>query len=317
VRNECYFPQYGITSPPVQGKLFLLPGLIRGLLVKICLVTGCSSGLGKALAFLLANKGAYRVYASVRNSLCISALETEAKRVLGEKCEHCVFLQLDVCDEASVNTAVSLVLQREGRIDVLVNNAGYSLFGCVETISMEECKRQFETNFFGVVRMIQAVGPSMRKQKSGTIVNVGSIGGIWGQPMNDIYCASKFALEGLTECMAPVYEKFGVDVCILEPGAIASPFLQNAKKSSQELGDWKPIYDQVEAFYTERISHTTATGTQTPEEVAQILYEKAIAIPKPSVRIQCNPATQPLVEMKLNDVDGSQMKLISTKRILQ
>ena len=135
-------------------------------------------------------------------------------------------LQLDVTDDNSVTDAIDMISNRHGRIDVLVNNAGYDAFGAVEELSMEEIRQQFETNFFGAVRLMKAVIPIMRKQRSGIIVNVSSIGGLIGVPLNSAYAGSKFALEGFSESMKYELEDFGIKVILIEPGAVNTNFLE-------------------------------------------------------------------------------------------
>eukprot|EP00494_Astrolonche_serrata_P005738 UN05755 len=156
---------------------------------KVALITGCSSGVGYALALQMAKNG-YRTYATMRNVKKGEALLKE-----GEKWKDNLFVvALDVTDDKSISDAVETIQKKWGRIDVLVNNAGYAEVGNIEMVSVERAKVQFDTNFFGVMRVCQKVLPIMRKQRSGNVVMVSSIGGVWGQPMNDIYCASKFAL---------------------------------------------------------------------------------------------------------------------------
>ena len=133
-------------------------------------------------------------------------------------------LQLDVTDDKSVAYAIDMIGNRHQRIDVLVNNAGYEHHGAVEDLSMEEIKTQFETNFFGAVRVMKAVLPMMRKQRNGTIINVSSIGGIIGVPLNSAYVGSKFALEGFSESMKYELEGFGIKVILIEPGAVKTNY---------------------------------------------------------------------------------------------
>ena len=154
-------------------------------------------------------------------------------------------------------------LKEVGRVDVLVNNAGYSQAGSVEMMTMDAMKAQMETNLFGVIRCQKAVLPYMRQQKSGKIINISSVGGIWGQPFNDIYCASKFALEGLAESQAPLFRTFGVYVSCVEPGAIKSAFWSNAhvpEASAMPPEYMKPMQSTMAAY------GKSAGAGQTPEE---------------------------------------------------
>jgi len=172
----------------------------------VALVTGSSSGIGFETALHLARNG-YKTYASMRNlekSKDITQVATREKLPVE-------VVQLDVDEDSSVKQAVDKIVATEDqRIDVLVNNAGYGLFGALEDLSIAEMKAQFETNFFGVIRVTQQVIPVMRKQKSGTIVNISSVGGRIGIPGLSAYHSTKFALEGLSESISYELEPFGI-----------------------------------------------------------------------------------------------------------
>lgn len=174
----------------------------------VAIVTGTNSGVGLALVVRLAST--YRVFAGMRG---ISATKREA---LDKACtdagvsQNVTVCDIDVNSDDSVNTTIASAIQETGRCDVLVNNAGYSVFGSIEMVSMDTMQQQLNTNVLGVIRCTKAVLPQMRKQKSGKIIYVSSVGGVWGQPFNDIYCASKFAVEGLAESQAPLFKTFGV-----------------------------------------------------------------------------------------------------------
>ena len=193
---------------------------------KVALVTGSSSGIGYETCLALAREG-YETFASMRDISKGSVLNEVAKK---ENLKiHA--LELDVDKKESIDTAVEKILSEKDRIDVCVNNAGYGLFGCVEDISIEELKAQFETNFFGVVRLIQKVAPVMRKQGSGIIVNVSSVAGRIGFPCSPAYISSKFALEGLSECMRYELDQYGVKTVLIEPGVIKTNFMENLRIS--------------------------------------------------------------------------------------
>lgn len=183
---------------------------------KVVLVTGVSSGIGKAIAQRLAGAG-YRVYGTVRKPAVSNAY---------------TLLKMDVTDQTSVTGAVESVLAREGRIDILINNAGMGIAGSVEETLMSEAKRQLETNFFGVLRVIKAVLPGMRARGSGLIINVSSIHGIMGIPFQGLYTASKFALEGLSEAVHLEASRLGVKVVVVEPGDVQTSFT-----TSREIHD--------------------------------------------------------------------------------
>ena len=191
---------------------------------KVALVTGSSSGIGLETSLALARDG-YRTFASMRDTGKASTLQEAAKK---ENLSIDV-IELDVDRDDSIKSAVSKVMSEAGRIDVLVNNAGYGLFGSLEDVSIEDFKKQFQTNFFSIVRMIQEVAPIMRKQKTGFIVNISSIAGRIGFPGSIPYISSKFALEGLSESLRYELDPFGVKVIIIEPGVIKTPFFTSMK----------------------------------------------------------------------------------------
>jgi NAD(P)-dependent dehydrogenase (short-subunit alcohol dehydrogenase family) len=178
-------------------------GMARTKSAVVVLVTGSSSGIGKAICDQLGGSGA-RVYGGSRLA-CTPRNWTS--------------LNIDVTDDAAVQAAVGTVMGREGRIDALVSCAGVSLAGPIEDTSIEEAKWQFETNFYGTVRLIRAVLPGMRKQASGKIIVIGSIGGLIGLPYLGYYSAAKFALDGLVEALRTEIAPFGIQACVLHPGA--------------------------------------------------------------------------------------------------
>lgn len=190
---------------------------------KVALVTAVSSGIGRAIAGLLPRYG-FQVFGTTRGN-------AEAKRAL----KNMELIRVDVRDEDSVRSCVRTVLDRAGRIDALVNNAGYALIGSLEETSMEEAKQLFETNFFGVLRMTQAVLPFMREQQSGRIVNIGSVVGFVPAPYQGIYCASKHALEGYSESLDHEVRQFGVRVSVIEPGFTRTNIAQNSQLAGRPL----------------------------------------------------------------------------------
>lgn len=221
---------------------------------KVALVTGSSSGIGFETAVMLANAG-FKTYASIRNldkSKNIIEIANNENLSL-----HAIYL--DVNDDGSVKDAIAKIVTAEQRIDVLVNNAGYGLFGSVEDTSIEEIKAQFETNFFGVVRVIQQVLPVMRKQKSGKIVNVSSVGGRIGLPVLSAYHSTKFALEGLSESIAFELEPFGIRVILIEPGVIRTNIL-NSSISAKKAQDPKSPY----FLLTQKLDNSFKTMMESP-----------------------------------------------------
>jgi short-subunit dehydrogenase len=178
---------------------------------KVVIITGASSGIGRATALFL-SKHNYTVYGLARRADKLKELETQGIKTLS----------VDVTDETAVISAVNEVLKNEGRIDVLINNAGYGEYGAVEDVTMENAKKQIEVNLFGLARITQLVLPQMRKQRSGKVVNISSIGGKMATPMGGWYHASKFAVEGLSDSLRLEVKQFGIDVIVIEPGGIQS-----------------------------------------------------------------------------------------------
>ena len=188
------------------------------------LVTGCSSGIGLATCHVLSRNN-FMTYGTVRN---LSKDKKIQDLINGENLSLKI-LRLNVNDNQSIKIAVKKILTDTGRIDVLINNAGYGMFGPVEEITTQEVKKQFETNFFGTIRLIKAIVPIMRKQGNGTIVNISSMVGRFGVPLNSAYVSSKFAVEGLSESISFELEEFGIRVIVIEPGVVKSDFFQNVK----------------------------------------------------------------------------------------
>jgi NAD(P)-dependent dehydrogenase (short-subunit alcohol dehydrogenase family) len=188
---------------------------------KVILITGASSGIGKACADHLASRG-HRVFGtSRRNPGKAGAVE---------------LIPMDVTDERSVKEGVLRVLGDAGRLDVVVNNAGMGFAGAVEETSIEEARQQFDTNLFGVLRVCRAALPILRRQQSGLIVNVSSIGGVIGLPFEGLYSASKFALEGLSEALRLEVRQFGIRVVLVEPGDIKTSFGANRVRTKESGG---------------------------------------------------------------------------------
>jgi NAD(P)-dependent dehydrogenase (short-subunit alcohol dehydrogenase family) len=244
----------------------------------VAVVTGSSSGNGFETSLLLA-KNRFYTYATMRN------LEKSArvKEIAKKDSLPIEVLQLDVTDDKSVTDAIDVISNRQGRIDVLVNNAGYEQHGPVEELSMEEIKTQFETNFFGAVRVMKAVLPMMRKQRSGTIVNVSSIGGKIGVPLNSAYVGSKFALEGFSESMKYELEGFGIKVILIEPGAVNTNYLENSRQAQKAMNPDSP-YAELSKMVSEGVRERfKETSSSSPMQVAEVILT-AIKSEKPNTR---------------------------------
>jgi NAD(P)-dependent dehydrogenase (short-subunit alcohol dehydrogenase family) len=244
---------------------------------KIAVVTGSSSGIGFETSLLLAKNG-FRTYATVRNPDKAKALRDISDK--GELPIHVV--ELDVDSDKSVKDAIDRIKDESGRIDVLVNNAGYALFGALEDLSMDEIKAQFETNLFGAIRVMKAVLPIMRKQQGeGTIVNISSMGGRISFPLGSAYHGTKFALEGVSESLRYETQPFGIKVVLIEPGVIRSNFLRNVKLAQMALEPTSPYAPMVQTL--QKASTRIYEQATPPEEVAKVIL-KAVTIDNPDLR---------------------------------
>ena len=241
---------------------------------RIVLITGCSSGIGEATAERLATSG-WMVYATARKPETLEGLAAKGCRTLA----------LDVTSEESMTTAVKTVLDEAGRIDALVNNAGYSQSGAAETLDLDDVRRQFETNVFGLLRMSQLVLPAMREQRSGRIINISSMGGKLVFPGGGIYHATKYAVEALSDAMRFEVAGFGVEVVIVEPGLITTNF-ENAAVASIQSSDGGPYTDfnaQVAKSTKEVYSGPMRHLGGGPDSVAKVI-EKALEARRPRIR---------------------------------
>jgi len=207
---------------------------------KVAIVTGSSSGIGFETALLLSKSG-FHTYASMRN---LEKSKNITEIVNTENLPLRV-IQLDVNDDISVKNAINKIIAENGRIDVLINNAGYGLFSPIEDITLDQVKEQFETNFFGVVRLVKEVLPVMRKQRNGIIVNVSSGAGRVAIPVSSAYVATKFALEELSESMRYELKEFGINIIIIEPGVIRTNFVENMKTAGTRSRSESPYADLI------------------------------------------------------------------------
>jgi NAD(P)-dependent dehydrogenase (short-subunit alcohol dehydrogenase family) len=243
-------------------------------------------------------------YASMRN---IKKSKTITELASAEKLPLQV-LQLDVNDKKSVREAITKIVTEKERIDVLVNNAGYGLFGSLEDLSIEEMKAQFETNFFGVIRVTQLVLPIMRKQKSGTIVNVSSVGGRIGLPILSAYQSTKFALEGLSESMSYELEPFGIKVVIIEPGAIRSNIMNSSIWAKKAQDPNSPYFSQLQKI-KDHFKSMMENESSPPEEVAKVILE-AITSENPQLRYTVGQDAATLIQARLNMPETQFKKMI-------
>jgi NAD(P)-dependent dehydrogenase (short-subunit alcohol dehydrogenase family) len=255
---------------------------------KAVLITGCSSGIGRATALRLAG-GGWRVYATARRPDSIADLQDAGCRTLA----------LDVTDEQSMVDAVDAVEQAEGAVGVLINNAGYSQSGAIETVPLEAVRRQFETNVFGLVRLTQLVLPKMRAQRWGKIVNVGSMGGRLSFPGGGHYHATKHALEAISDALRFELRGFGIDVILLEPGLIRTDFGEAATASmaGTALAGEDPyatfnatVGALTKGAYDGPMRHLGGG----PERVAKVI-ESALKRRRPPARIRITPSAKLMI----------------------
>jgi NAD(P)-dependent dehydrogenase (short-subunit alcohol dehydrogenase family) len=201
-----------------------MPGQRSKKMKKVVLITGVSSGIGKETALLLAQQG-HIVYGAARRADTRQDLQEAGIRLL----------QMDVSDNASMAKGFQEIIDTEKRIDVLINNAGYGSFGALEDVPLSEARYQFEVNIFGLAALTQMVLPHMREQKSGCIINVSSMGGKFGEPHGAWYHATKFALEGLSDCLRMELKQFGINVVVIEPGAIKTEWNTIARENMDKV----------------------------------------------------------------------------------
>jgi NAD(P)-dependent dehydrogenase (short-subunit alcohol dehydrogenase family) len=272
--------------------------------LSVAVVTGSSSGIGLAASLALARNG-YLTYATMRNLAKQDSIQSVAEK------EHLPVrtVQLDVTDENSVKNAIQSILSESGRIDLLVNNAGYGMTGAFEDIGMDEIKSLYETNVFGVIRVTQAVLPIMRKQGSGRIINISSGAGRIGYPGGSAYVSSKFALEGLSESMAFEVEQFGIKTVLVEPGFIRTNFAENivtAKKAQDPNSPYSQTMMQMKSS-----SHRRRMIENAPDAdlVASVIVEAATA-KEPNLRYLAGKDVQQMVAAKKSMSDEEFQNMI-------
>jgi NAD(P)-dependent dehydrogenase (short-subunit alcohol dehydrogenase family) len=248
---------------------------------KVVLITGCSTGIGRATAERLA-KGGWTVYATARRPESIEDLAAAGCRTLA----------LDVTDEQSMTAAVRAVEDAEGAVGALVNNAGYSQSGAVESLSMDELRAQFETNVFGLVRLTQLVLPGMRERRWGRVVNISSIGGKLVFPGGGAYHATKHAVEALSDALRFEVKGFGIDVIVVEPGLIKTNFADTvAERIAQGDGPYADFNAAVAAATVGIYDGPLAVFGGGPEAVAKAI-EKAISARRPRTRYPVTPSAR-------------------------
>jgi NAD(P)-dependent dehydrogenase (short-subunit alcohol dehydrogenase family) len=256
---------------------------------RAALVTGCSSGIGRATAERLVASG-WTVYATARKPETLGALEARGCRTLA----------LDVTDEGSMRAAVEAVEDAHGAVGVLVNNAGYSQSGAIETVAMEKVRAQFETNVFGLVRMCQLVLPAMRRQRWGKVVNLSSMGGRFVLPGGGFYHATKYAVEAISDALRFEVKGFGIDVILIEPGLIRTAFGETASGGMAEAGPGEGDYAHFNAHVARATESVYEKGSAVgrlggpPEAVAKVI-DRALAAKRPRARYTVTPSAKLLI----------------------
>jgi NAD(P)-dependent dehydrogenase (short-subunit alcohol dehydrogenase family) len=251
--------------------------------VQVALVTGGSSGIGEATALKLAELG-YTTYAAARRVHRMEHLTKAGIRLLA----------MDVTDEESMQSAVKRIIAEEGRIDVLVNGAGYGSYGALEDVPLSEARRQFEVNVFGAAMLTQLVLPHMRAQRAGTIVNITSMGGKIYTPLGGWYHATKFALEALSDCLRLEVQPFGIDVVVIEPGGIRTEWPGIAADKLKEASGGGAYARQADAVAASLSSEATARRSSPPTVIADTIA-KAVTARRPKTRYAAGYGARPII----------------------
>lgn len=253
---------------------------------KVALVTGASSGIGEATVLKLMAQG-YTVYAAARR--------VDRMRGLADAGAH--VLPLDVTDDAGMQAAIQKIIAKSGRLDVLVNNAGYGSYGAVEDVSLNEARAQFDVNVFGAVRLIQLALPHMRAQRSGTIVNITSMGGKIHTPLGAWYHGTKFALEAISDCLRMEVEPFGIDVVVIEPGGIKTEWAGIAAQNLQKVSGNGSYAPQANAMANLMVNEASGNRQSPPQLIADTIA-KAVNATRPKTRYAVGFGARPMILMR-------------------
>ena len=266
---------------------------------KTALVTGASSGMGEEIARTLHKLG-YTVYAAARRTDRLEQLATIGIHAL----------TMDVTDDESMTSGIEKIITETGHIDVLINNAGYGSFGAIEDVPIDEARRQFEVNVFGLARLTQLVLPHMRAQRSGTIINISSIGGRFTTFLGGWYHASKHAVEALSDALRMETAPFGIDVVVIEPGLIRTEWSGIAANHLEETAEGSAYASQIKAVANSMRSEST-NKRQSPPSVIADTVKKIVTARKPRTRYVVGFAAKPLVTLRRLLPDRAFDRLIS------
>ncbi|XP_011378545.1 retinol dehydrogenase 8 [Pteropus vampyrus] len=280
------------------------------------LISGCSSGIGLELAVQLAHdsRQRYQVVATMRDLGKKGMLEAAAGEALGQTL---TVAQLDVCSDESVAQCLSCI--QGGEVDVLVNNAGVGLVGPLEGLDLATMQNVFDTNFFGAIRLVKAVLPGMKRRRQGHIVVVSSVMGLQGVVFNDIYAASKFALEGFFESLAIQLLQFNIFISLVEPGPVATEFegkLLERVSTAEFPGTDPDTLRYFQDLYLPASRELFHSVGQSPQDVAQVIV-KVISSARPPLRLQTNTRYSPLTALKAADPSGSLYVRISHRLLFR
>lgn len=268
---------------------------------RVVLITGASSGIGKETALLLLKKG-FTVYAAARRLEMMEDIKKQGGHIM----------KMDVADDASMVAGVEKIISEAGRIDVLVNNAGYGSYGSIEDTPMSEAKYQFEVNVFGLARLCQLVIPQMRKQRCGKIINITSIAGKIAEPHGSWYHSSKFAVEGLSDCMRMELKQFGIDVILVEPGGIKTEWNNIARDNLAKVSG-QTVYRDLAMKQVRMLRFFDAIGSR-PVVIAKTIH-RAISARWPKARYVSGRGSTTMLMLKriLPDKMFDRMILIQLK----
>ncbi|XP_051571722.1 estradiol 17-beta-dehydrogenase 1 [Myxocyprinus asiaticus] len=271
---------------------------------KVVLITGCSSGIGLSLAVHLASNPskAYKVYATMRN---LDKKQRLMESIRGLHKDTMAILQMDVTDQQSILDAKRNIT--EDRVDILVCNAGVGLMGPLEVHSVDTIRGILEVNLVGTLRTIQTFLPDMKKQRHGRILVTGSMGGLQGLPFNEVYCASKFAVEGACESLAILLQHFNIHMSLIECGPVNTDFLVNLKRT-EPSDEALPVDAHTRNLYEQYLQHCESVfqnAAQDTDDIIQV-YLEAIQAQTPLLRYYTNRALLPMSTLKLTSLDGSQ-----------
>ena len=254
---------------------------------KVILVTGASSGIGEATVLRLLKDGA-TVYAAARRVERMQSLQRAGARILA----------LDLTDDASIVAAIDTITRESGRLNGLVNNAGYGSYGALEDVPLEEGRRQFEVNVFGLARLIQLATPLMRAQRSGTIVNITSIGGKMHEPLGSWYHATKYAVEGMSDCLRMELAPFGIDVVIVEPGAIKTEWTAIASQSLLKYSGNSAYAPYAKSHARMFAMADKEGGMASPPSVVADTIARALAATRPKTRYATGSGARPILFLR-------------------